>query len=133
MSRCAGAGRERSQAASQSWAMEIFHTMDAMISLSMGVGSGEQELSFPGVQSILLSLNFICEFCLFPTSSASSVKLVNCNKICELQALCGFHDCCSGTGCTTGCQRVRKIVLCIACFAYLLLLFFLSLFPLLSY
>jgi len=32
MSRWAGAGREQSQAASPSWPVEIFHTIDAMLS-----------------------------------------------------------------------------------------------------
>jgi len=32
-SRCAGAGRERSQAASPSWSTEVFHTMDVKLSL----------------------------------------------------------------------------------------------------
>jgi len=33
MSRCAGAGKEHSQTASPGWAMEIFHTIDVMLSL----------------------------------------------------------------------------------------------------
>jgi len=45
-SRCAGAGREHSQAASPSWPVEIFHTMDIMLSLSMGVGQGDRNLPF---------------------------------------------------------------------------------------
>jgi len=32
-SRCAGAGREHSQAASPGWPTQIFHTMDIMLSL----------------------------------------------------------------------------------------------------
>jgi len=33
MSRCAGAGREHSQGASPSWPVEIFHTIDVMLSI----------------------------------------------------------------------------------------------------
>ena len=33
LSRCAGAGRERSQAASPTWPVEMFHTMDIMLSI----------------------------------------------------------------------------------------------------
>jgi len=36
----------------------------------------------------------------------------------ETHEFCKFCNCCSGTGCTIGCWAVRKIVLCIACFAY---------------
>ena len=38
--RCAGAGRKNSQTDSPSWPMEIFHTIDSMLSLCMGVGWG---------------------------------------------------------------------------------------------
>ena len=47
-SRCAGAGREQSQADSPGWPMEIFHTMDAMLSLWAQVGWGAA--TFPWVQ-----------------------------------------------------------------------------------
>ena len=40
MSRCAGAGREHSQAASPSWPMEILLTIDVILSLWMGIGWG---------------------------------------------------------------------------------------------
>jgi len=40
MSRCAGAGREHSQAASPSWPMEMFHTINFMLSLEKGVSCG---------------------------------------------------------------------------------------------
>jgi len=53
-------------------------------------------------------------------------------EIRELCKCCEFPNHCLGTGCAIGCQAVRKIVLCIACFAYLLLLLLL-LFSLLSY
>jgi len=33
MSRCAGDGREHSQAASSGWPMEIFHMIDVMLNL----------------------------------------------------------------------------------------------------
>jgi len=39
-SRCAGAGREHSQAAGPAWPTEIFHTMDVMLSLWMGLAGG---------------------------------------------------------------------------------------------
>jgi len=40
LSRCAGVRREDSQMASPSWPKEIFHTMDLMLSLGMGVVHG---------------------------------------------------------------------------------------------
>jgi len=40
MSRCAEAGRGHSQTANPSWPMEIFHTIDMLRSLLMGVGQG---------------------------------------------------------------------------------------------
>jgi len=60
------------------------------------------------------------------------------SKICdiyELQESCGFRDRCSGTGYAMGGEGKRKIVLCIACFAYLLLLVVVVelVFPLLLY
>ena len=51
-------------------------------------------------------------------------------EIHKLPDICGFRNCCLGTGCAIGRWVVRKIVLCIACFAYSLLLL---LFPLLSH
>ena len=50
-SRCAGAGREHSQAAGPGWPMGIFHTMDVMLSLWMGVGQEAGILSFPWVRT----------------------------------------------------------------------------------
>jgi len=38
MSRCAGAGREHSQAGGPSWPVEILHTMGSMLRLWMGIG-----------------------------------------------------------------------------------------------
>jgi len=38
MSRCAGAGREQSQAPNPIWPMEIFHTIDVMLSIQMRFG-----------------------------------------------------------------------------------------------
>jgi len=70
MSRCAGAGREQSEAASPSWPVEMFHTMDVC---SVGWGAGV--LSSLGVQSISF-----CEF----------------GKFCKIQE---FRDCGSGTSC----------------------------------
>jgi len=40
LSRCAGAGRGHSQAASPGWPVEISHTVDIVLSLWMGVGRG---------------------------------------------------------------------------------------------
>ena len=52
MSRCAGAGREHSQAASPSWPMEIFHTIGVMLSLWMGLA---RALELLGVSTISFS------------------------------------------------------------------------------
>ena len=41
-----GAGREHSQVASPSWPSEIFHIMDIMLSLWMGIGWGGRNLFF---------------------------------------------------------------------------------------
>jgi len=61
MSRCAGAGREHSQADNPSRAMEIFHTVDGMLNLKMRVSQGAGTLS-----SILFwEFNIFCEFKLF--------------------------------------------------------------------
>jgi len=38
MSSCTRAEREHSQAANASWLMEIFHTIDVMLSIQMTVG-----------------------------------------------------------------------------------------------
>jgi len=46
MSRCAGAGREHSQAASPSWPMEIFHTIDIVLSVCMGLAGGAGSYCF---------------------------------------------------------------------------------------
>jgi len=42
MSRFTRAGREHIQAANSSWSVEIFHTIDVMLSLGMGVGWGQE-------------------------------------------------------------------------------------------
>ena len=57
----------------------------------------------------------------FPRSLNFSVSLVFFGEFCKIHKICYFHDRCSGTGYTTGSQAVRKIVLCVTCFAYLLL------------
>jgi len=57
---------------------------------------------------------------LFPKFS-NFCEIHEFGKICEIHELWeigGFHDCCSGTGCAISHWTVRKIVLCIACFAY---------------
>jgi len=38
--RCTRAGREHSQAANPSWPTEIFHTIDILLGIKMGVGWG---------------------------------------------------------------------------------------------
>ena len=85
-------------------AMEIFHTMDGMFSLRMGVGQGAGTLS-PGFDLFCEFEFFFCEF----------------GEFCEIRKFC---DRCSGTGCAVSCRVVRKIVLCMACFAYSLTIVF---------
>ena len=60
MSRCAGAWREQNQAASPSWPTEIFHTIDSMLSLWMGLAGGKGALFFAGSSNPVFSgsLNF---------------------------------------------------------------------------
>jgi len=100
MGRCAGAGREHSQAASPSWLMEIFYTIEVTLSLQMGVDQGAG--TFPS------------HFHEFKSSLVWECKLFQeFRKIHFLQ----FHNHCSGTGH----QVVRKTVLYIAWFAYSLL------------
>ena len=53
MSRCTGSGREHSQAASPSWAMDIFHTIAVMFNLWMEANWGQESALF-------------WEFCLVP-------------------------------------------------------------------
>ena len=74
--------------------MEIFHTIDIMLSLRVRAGQGARTL--------------FCEFCEFGEVC----------EICEFCNICEFRDCCSGTSCAVGHQAGRKIVLCIACSAY---------------
>jgi len=60
MSRGAGAGREHSQAAAPRWPVEIFHSIDVMLSLSMGIGwgaEGRNPLSFLGATPVT---NYTC-------------------------------------------------------------------------
>jgi len=45
MSRCAGAGREHSQAAGPRWPVEIFHTIGVMLNLGMGLAGGQEAFS----------------------------------------------------------------------------------------
>jgi len=77
---------------------------------------------------------------LFPMSFGQLCEIHEFGEICgirELHETSRFRDHCSGTGYAIGCQAVRKVVLCIDCFAYSLLLLLLSLvvvlFALLSY
>jgi len=131
VSRCAGAVRKQSQAASPSWTMEIFHTIDVTLSFINGDWPMGRNALFWEFNSLSTSLNF----------SVSSVFFCEFREFCkvhqfsEIQEICEFCDRCLGTGCTISHWVVRKIVLCIASFAYSLLLsLLLVLFvPLLSY
>ena len=106
MSRCAGAGREHSQAASPTWPMERFHTMDIMRSLWMRVAWGAEGswlFSFRWVQTLFSPgvLNFFGNF----TKSM----------------ILGLCDCCSGADCKSVIEWWGKL-LHIVCFAYSLFL-----------
>ena len=91
MSRCAGAGREHSQAASPSWPMEMFHTMGIMLSLRIRVGQRGGIFSF---LSISVSSNFLLSRSLnFSSRSIFLVSFVKFEKFWE------FYDCCSGSDC----------------------------------
>jgi len=52
---------------------------------------------------------------------STEVEMVGGQELVEFPETREFHDCCSGTGCTIDRWAVRKIVLCIAWFAYSLL------------
>ena len=93
MSRWAGAGREQSQADSPSWPVEIFHTIDVMLSLWMWFGWGAWILSFSGSSVFSVSLNF------FGSSAKSTTSMSS-----------AFHNRCSGPNCH---HAVRKN--CIVC------------------
>jgi len=58
MNRCAGAGREKSQTANQSWPMEIFHTIVVMISLRRGWLVGRKIPAFRFSRSFESSLGW---------------------------------------------------------------------------
>jgi len=65
-SRCEGAGRDHSQATSPSWTMEIFYTIDHILSLSVGVdqGAGISSSHFHEPESSLVrELTLFLEFC----------------------------------------------------------------------
>jgi len=61
-----------------------------------------------------MSLVFFHEFGEFNKTR----KFSKTHEICELREIHGFCDYCSGTGNTAGHWVVRETVLCIACFAY---------------
>jgi len=74
MSKCSGAGRKHSRTASPSWSMEIFHTLDLMLSLWRGDGQGAGRylplwflwvliFSCPGVWTCLQKFALFWEFC----------------------------------------------------------------------
>ena len=54
-------------------------------------------------------------------------KICESGKISELWEIGGFRGCCLGTGYAIGHQAMRKILMCIACFAYSFLLLLLLL------
>jgi len=108
MSRCSGAGREHSQADGPSWPVEIFLTMDGMLSLGMGThlgGGGEQISMFFAL--FFWEFKLLQDLGLFFRSSKKFIK--STSSI--------FHSCCSGTGYTICRQMVRKycIVYCLFC------------------
>jgi len=95
MGRRAGAGREHGQA-EPGWPMDIFHTVDIMLSLRMGVGRAAGSLFFPlfsrsfnGIYFFSWEFDLFRELGLFWGSSVKFGKSV-CSRFC---------DCCSGTGC----------------------------------
>ena len=89
MSRCAGAGREHSQAASPGWPRELFHTTDIMLSLWMGAGRGGQE------SALLFAMNLNP---LLSRSSNFSKSLVFFRNFMKF-GTSRFCYCFSGTGC----------------------------------
>jgi len=99
MSRRAGARREYTQTASPNGPVEIFHTIGVLLSLWMGSARG-QESSFSH------EFDLFCEFELF-------------KEFCKIHKFC---DRCLVTGCKSVMTWWEKIVLCIACFQYALLL-----------
>jgi len=126
------AGREHSQADSPGWTMEIFHTMDIALSLWMGAGQGARICSFTfpwvwvfywpgvwtsqGVQSYSMSL---ASYSIFVSSRKPAGSEIAAPPLPAARSSGGE----------------KKIVLCIVCFAYSLLLFLLLLlvFPLLPH
>ena len=90
MSGCAGAGRGHGQAASPRWPLEIFHTIDIMLSLWTGVGQGAENLFHKF--SLFLEFNLFCKFKLF-------------HEFGEIREL---RDRCSGTGWSIGSLGTEK-------------------------
>jgi len=90
----------------------------------MGIGWGARIL-------FLWESKLFYEFGLFSCEFGKFHEICKIHEILELWETHGFHDCCSGTGYATDRWAVRKFVLCIAYFAYSLLL--VLAFSLLSY
>jgi len=90
-----------------SWAMETFRTTDGVLHLGMGAGWEAGVLFSTSFNNPL----FLREFELFP-------ELGLFRGISVIFRSSRFHNCCSGTGYTAGHWAARKIVLCVACFAY---------------
>ena len=81
MSRCAGAGREHSQAASPGWPMEIFRSMDIILGLWIRVGLGGRKqwallLSWISNPLFSGSLNLFSKSWVFFRSFAKFAKFV---------------------------------------------------------
>jgi len=106
MSRCAGTGGEHSQTDSPSWPIEIFHTIDILLSLQMGIDLGAGivffNALFPGVRTLSGVWSFF----------GSSAKLV---KFWEFDVL---RSVLKDWLCNWLSEGKKKIVLCIVCFAY---------------
>ena len=56
--------------------------------------------------------------CSIPETSCSVYKC----RLAGGVGICELHSCCLGTSCAIGCWAVRKIVLCIACFAHFIII-----------
>jgi len=76
-----------------------------------------------GQEASSVSSSLFCEFEFF-------CEFGKIRELREIRESCEIHGRCSGTGCAIGHAVVRKIVMCITCFEYSLLLLFI---PFLSY
>ena len=76
-----------------------------------------QEFNISVSSTFYMSSTPFCEFNKF----YKFVELHKTHKFCEIHRCHKFHDCCSGTGCAITYKAVRKIVFCIACFAFIVI------------